>query len=86
MSLLESKGLNKSGITAAPARDYGFVSMQANASTNPRTANGQLESNGINKGGGDRSASCQNEVIPTNDTLTMAVPTEGTVESGGING
>lgn len=85
--MLESVGPNKSGITAAPARDLGFNSMQENASTSQTAPNGQLDSAGLNKGAlGTRAAGLSNEVIKTNDTMMLEVPAGGTIESGGING
>lgn len=82
---LEGIGPNKKGITAYPVRDLGFTSMQDNASTTERAANGQLESAGLNKGAlGTRSAGLSNEVIGTNDTIMLDVP-GGTLENGNDN-
>lgn len=66
-------------MTSAPARDLGFTSLTDNISTSPSTS---------------RKACCPaalpapltNMVNTSEDTQMMDVPTEGTIESGGING
>jgi hypothetical protein len=61
-----------------------MTSMGANASTSP-PLRGSVASNGLNKTG-DKGASLTNQVNPSNDTDILGVPSEGTLESGGING
>ena len=72
--MLEGKGPNATGVTSAPARDLGFNSMGDNAAIAP---------------GGKANASpapLVDAVVRTNDTQMEPFPTEGTIESGGING
>ena len=74
-STLEGKGPNKLGTTSGNCRDLGFTSMTDNATTSPSTSYPKASNPGQKLG-----SPLVNEVIKTNDTQMIEVPS-GTIEA-----
>lgn len=84
---LESTGLNNTGslgTTKANVTDLGMNSMTANADMDVVSQSGTLAGSGPNKSA-NFNYGMENAINASNDTTMMDV-SEGTVESGGLNG